>query len=67
MIIVAAYALILAHPGPAFKENLSVRQTAKWEIASQEIKFETVAPSALDPRQRDALLRDGEPTERRGM
>ncbi|KEF56751.1 uncharacterized protein A1O9_06941 [Exophiala aquamarina CBS 119918] len=66
MIIVAAYALILAHPGPAFRQTLSVQQTAKWEIAPQEISFDTVPQGSLDPRQRDALLRDGEPTERKG-
>jgi len=60
MIVVAAYALILAHPGPAFKESLSIRETAKWELAPQENKFEPNAPTAHGPGQRDALLRDGE-------
>lgn len=64
MIVVAAYALILAHPGPAFKTNINVRQAANWKIAPQEVKFNTVDPRSLDPRQRDALLRENEPRGR---
>lgn len=67
MIVLAAYALILAHPGPAFKEKINARQSAKWKIAPQEVKFNTVDLSTLDPRQRDALLREDEPTERKHL
>lgn len=67
MVVVAAYALILAHPGPAFKAKINARQVAKWKIAPQEVKFNTVDPSSLDPRQRDALLREDEPTERKDL
>jgi hypothetical protein len=67
MVIVAAYALILAHPGPAFKEKINAREAAKWKIAPQEAKFNAVHPSTLDPRQRDALLREDEPVERKHL
>lgn len=67
MIVVAAYALILAHPGPAFQTSINARQAAKWKIAPQEVKFNTVDPSSLDPRQRDALLSENEPRGRKNI